>query len=306
MTEHQRTGVPSELLLGTGLCLLGVVWSYWPAAVNLVGRWSDDPQASHGFLVPVVVALVLWYRWDLRPKSAPTSSSWGIAVLLFAGSLRFLGAYLNLDWLDEFSLLLTLVGCVLLIAGFAWLRWTAWGLVLLLFMIPLPFIVERGVASTLQRGATLASTYLLQTCGFPAVAEGNTITVGKARLGVLEACNGLGMLQSFLLLSAAMAMISRRPILERMFLFACGLPVALLANLVRITSTALLTLSTEAALHQQIHDVAGWLMIPLALLFLWLITKVLDHLWLVDPAVATRPSASRQPVACSLANGAGP
>lgn len=296
--DSVEKGTPSELLLGAGLCLLALTWAYWPTFGGLVQHWSDNPQMSHGFLVPFIAALVLWYRWDYRPKAAPQANLWGLVVLAGAGGMRFLGAYLNYEWLDEASFVVALVGCVLLLLGLSWLLWASWGLVLLMFMIPLPFAVQNGLAGTLQRVATIAATYLLQTFGYPAVSESNTIVINKTRLGVLEACNGLGMLQSFVLLSVAMAMISRRVVAERLVLLACGIPIALLANLTRITVTAILTIHTsDPTVHERIHDVSGWLMLPLALLLLWLITKMMDNLWIETPLVPSSPLASQHPAA---------
>ncbi|MGA9923766.1 MAG: archaeosortase/exosortase family protein, partial [Isosphaeraceae bacterium] len=40
-------------------------------------------------------------------------------------------------------------------------------------------------------GATLASTFTLQTLGFMALAEGNVIQLNDAHIGVVEACSGL-------------------------------------------------------------------------------------------------------------------
>ena len=37
-----------------------LVWAYWPTLLEAVGRWRDDPQYSHGFLVPIFSAYLLW------------------------------------------------------------------------------------------------------------------------------------------------------------------------------------------------------------------------------------------------------
>jgi exosortase len=298
MNDTRRNPVVGELALATGLTLLVLTWVYWPTFASLVRRWTDDPQASHGFLVPLLSLLILWFQWDDKPKTGAEPSWYGVLVLAFAAGLRFFGAYINFDWLDEVSFIVALAGVVLLLAGWRWLYWSRWALAFLVFMIPLPFLLERAVAGPLQRNATAASTYLLQMLGYPAVAEGNTILIDKVKFGVLEACNGLGMLQSFVMLSAAMALLSRRPLTERLILLASGLPIALLANLLRITMTALLMVQTsEAWLHKLIHDIAGWVMIPLALLFLWLVGKLMDNFWRTPTLEVGRPAptASRQP-----------
>src|SRR5262245_18827445 len=43
---------------------LGFAWAYWPTLEFLFGKWRDDPQYSHGFLVPVFSAWLLWRNRD--------------------------------------------------------------------------------------------------------------------------------------------------------------------------------------------------------------------------------------------------
>src|SRR5206468_3303453 len=101
------------------------------------------------------------------------------------------GTYLFFDWLAAMALLPCVAGLVLLAAGWRALRW-AWPAILFLgFMVPLPHRVEVALAHPLQRVATAASTYALQTLGFVAFSEGNVIRLGQVRIGVVEACSGL-------------------------------------------------------------------------------------------------------------------
>src|SRR5262249_8377614 len=136
--------------------------------------------------------------------------------------------------------------------------------------------VETALAHPLRRLATVASTYCLQTLGFPALAEGNVIVIGALKLGVIDACNGLGMLVTFFALSTAAALIAARPLLDRLVIVASAIPIALVANVVRITGTAVVyeTLGSDVGELLK-HDLAGWLMMPLALGLLWLELKVL-------------------------------
>ena len=83
------------------------------------------------------------------------------------------------------------------------LEWAWPSIVFLAFMIPLPWRVENALGPPLQSIATTVSTYLLQTLGFMAFAEGNVIQLNEARIGVVEACSGLSMLITFVALSTA-------------------------------------------------------------------------------------------------------
>ena len=70
-----------------------------------------------------------------------------------------------------------------------------------------------------------------------------------------------------------------RPPLDRIVILLSAAPIALGANILRITVTGMLSVwaSSELA-HRVYHDLAGWLMMPLAVLLLWLELRLLDRL----------------------------
>src|SRR5581483_4191267 len=121
--------------------------------------------------------------------------SWAaLPWLLAAAALRLAGAAFYVDWFDAVSLLPCLAGLCVLLGGPAALKWAGPSVAFLVFMLPLPYTAEVALARPLQSLATATSTYALQTLGVPALAEGNVIVIGQYRLGVVEACSGLGML----------------------------------------------------------------------------------------------------------------
>jgi exosortase len=270
--------------VAAGLALV-VLWAYWPTLRAMADRWSHDPQYSHGYLVPVFALIVLWFRGDRRPVSLATSW-WGLPILAAGVLLRLAGARYYVEWLDAVSLLPTLTGACLLLAGWPALRWAWPAIAFLIFMIPLPYQVEVALAHPLQRLATAWSTYALQTLGLPALAEGNIIVIDEVRLGVLEACSGLGMLATFAALSTAVAFVIRRPWPEKAVILLSAVPVALFANVARITLTGVLHRTVGSVLANVVfHDLAGWLMMPLALGLLWLELIVLARLFVAaEPA----------------------
>src|SRR5947207_11057722 len=79
-----RTWTQAGALSVAALCLF---WAFWPTLRTMADRWSHDPQYSHGFLVPLFAAVVLWHRRELVPKSlAP--NWWGLVLLLLGVSLH--------------------------------------------------------------------------------------------------------------------------------------------------------------------------------------------------------------------------
>jgi hypothetical protein len=85
-----------------------------------------------------------------------------------------------------------------------------------------------------------------------------------------------------------------------------ALPIALVSNVVRITVTGILheLVSSDFA-NKVFHDLAGWLMMPLALGMLWLELTLIHHLLIEapqsirrgvrPPPVRPRPLAPRRP-----------
>jgi exosortase len=209
----------------------------------------------------------------------PSPSTWGLGFLALGAAVQLVGGYFRIGTIEGLALLPYLVGLALLLGGWRILAWAWPSIAFLAFMIPLPFRVENALGSPLQRIATTVSTYLLQTLGFMAFAEGNIIHLNEARIGVVEACSGLSMLITFIALSTAAALVVKRPLLDKIVLVASSVPVALLANIIRITATGILHDKVGGhAADTFYHDVAGWVMIPLALILYWLEIWVLSHL----------------------------
>jgi exosortase len=246
-------------------------------------KWSTDAQYSHGFLVPLFSVGWLWYRRAQLQAQPLRPSVWGVPVLLAGFAVHLAGAYYFFDWLDMISLLPVLAGLCLCCGGWAMLRWALPSIAFLAFMLPLPFSVEAMLSHPLRHLATVVSTYILQTLGFAAVSEGNVIILDNARIGVVEACNGLGMLVTFFALATAVAMVIKRPLLDRIVMVLSAIPVALIANITRITVTGILHAKVGGEIADLVfHDLAGWLMMPLALGLLWIELRILSLL-LLEP-----------------------
>jgi exosortase len=272
----------------TLILLLAVAWVYWPALEQMARRWSQDPQYTHGYVVPLFAIIVLWFRRDTFPAASIRPTWWGLPLVLLSGLLYLAGTLFSFEWLEAGSMIPALAGLLLLAAGPAVLRWGWPAGAFLLFILPWPWQFDDLLTFPLRRVATVASTWSLQTLGIPALARGNIIVINEREIGVIEACSGLGMLMTFFALSTAVAFVIQRPRFERIVIFLSAAPIGVLMNIVRITVTVLLYEVASAELARIVfHDVAGWVMMPLALLVLWLELLFLDRLWL--PVEQTGP-----------------
>ena len=96
-------------------CLMAAV--YYRVLAKLVTDWWQIPDFSHGFLVPIFAAYLVWAkrRTLLGTKIAPTWS--GIAVVALGLVVLLLGVYGAELFLSRISLVILLAGLVLCFGG---------------------------------------------------------------------------------------------------------------------------------------------------------------------------------------------
>lgn len=272
-----------------GVLVFLVIVAYFNSLIDVSHNW-DEPQYSHGFLIPCFAAVLLWMRREAF-LAASTREKWiGAGLIVLALALRVYGARTVNFTLDNASLVPCLIGVFCLVGGWAALRWAAGPLLFLLFMYPLPGKVNDTLLRPLKDWATQASNYALQTFGFMTFRDGNRIVMDNVmggpdiRLGVVDACSGLRMLTIFLALCVAFAMMTtHRPLWERIVIAISAIPIAFMANVVRITLTGVLyqVMENNKLADYLFHDAAGFLMIPIAGGLLYLEYQILTRI-LID------------------------
>ncbi|MBI1313468.1 exosortase [bacterium] len=279
---RESSNAPQRVLLGGALVVL--VWSYWPTLATLAHRWSIDPQYSHGFIVPLVAAALIWLRRDKLSRGELLPSWLGLPLIAAAVGMRLAASRFYFEALDWLSLLPSVAGVCLLLGGRTAWR-CAWpGILFLSFMVPLPYRIETLLGGPLQSIATLASTFTLQTLGFPAIAEGNLIRIDETTIGVAETCSGLRMLVVFFAVSTAVAILIDQTVWERGLIVVSAVPIAMLCNVVRITATGILFETVGSTWAKLVfHDFAGWLMMILALVTLRIELWLLAHILVAPP-----------------------
>lgn len=240
------------------------LWAYFPTLRELVDVWEREPDYSHGYLVIPLFIFFLYLRRESLPKRIK-GSWWGLLLLTASIGLRFAGGRYFLTPLDGWSIMLWVAGATMCLGGWPLLKWSLPPTLFLLFMVPLPYRFETLISEPLQMVAAALSSFFLQCLGQPAFAEETTILIGGRVLEVEKSCSGLRIFVGIFALASAYLIAFRREVWEATLLILSVIPVALLANAARIVVTAILFqhFSDEAAQHFS-HDVAGWLMIPLA------------------------------------------
>ena len=258
----------------------GVLFLFRELLFSCISRWSTEPQYSHGFVIPFLATGLGWMRRGKITPGQARSGAAGLALLGIGVLCHLVSVWFYIEAIDSVGLMMAFTGIVLLVWGRRFFR-GVWPAVLFLgFMLPLPFQLERMLSDPLQVLGASQSAWIIQTFGIPAIAQGNTILMSDIQLGVAEACSGLRMLMVFFAISAATVIISERARWEKLLILFSAIPIALISNIVRIVGTAVAHhyVSRESA-DLIFHDLSGWLMMPLAIVLLFLELKLLDCLF---------------------------
>ena len=262
-----------------GVLVAALTFGYWNMLQYTSTFW-DDPLYSHGWIIPLFAGYLFWQR---RKSLTQVSSSerWiGVAIILACLLVRIWASGFDMNPLDRLSYIGCLLGITQIIGGYSMLRWAGPPLAFMVFMFPLPSVLQNSVLLWLQKLAAIASTWTLQLIGIPALREGSKIAIDQLDLDVADACSGLRMSTIFGAMSVALAMMIDRPWWDRLAILVSAIPVALFTNVIRITITALLYLAfpeSEAVKHA-VHDWAGLAMMPIAMGILWLELQLLHKI----------------------------
>lgn len=280
MADRPRVAIRFDAATAVSVVVISglVVGLYHEVFARLVAQWYEDPDYSHGFLVPLVSAYLVWERRGILARVGVTPSAWGIGVLAVGLLMLLLGSLGAELYLQRSSFLIVISGLVLLLLGHAFLRTVAFPIAFLFFMIPLPTIVMNELAFPLQLFAAKTAAFCLFNFGIPMLREGNLIVLSGTTLEVAEACSGLRSLQALLALGVFYAYFSQPVMWKRWVLVILSIPIAIIANAFRVTGTGVLAHNwgPEAA-EGFYHTFSGWLIFVLAFVLLLLCDAILSR-----------------------------
>jgi exosortase len=285
MVEDNRTpAIPKSLrffrnaYVAWGSVLIGALMAavYYRVLAKLVTDWWQIPDFSHGFLVPIFAAYLVWDKRKtlLDTKIAPTWS--GIAVVALGLAVLLLGVYGAELFLSRISLLILLAGLVLCFGGWELLKELRFVLLVLLLAIPIPSIIFNEITLPLQILASKLASALLPLFGVPVLREGNVIELPAMKLEVAEACSGIRSLVSLFTLSIFYGYFLEKSFWRRALLALASIPIAIAANAVRILGTGLCVQYWDPDKAVGFfHEFSGWVMFLVSLGGLFIVHRIM-------------------------------
>ena len=256
---------------------------------------QDDSNWSHIFIVPFISLYLVWQQWP-EVRQTPVRTCWWALPFLIFGITTYL-IILEIGRVTPLAVftIFNLGALILFLGGIRLARKLAMPVAYLLFAVPSDLLFQ-PLSSVLQGLAARGSNVLLNVLGtlFDIEAErlGNTLQLYhhglslQPPLNIAEACRGLRMLMAFAALGTAMAYLMReQPRWVRFTLMASTIPIAVIANILRITGMGLAYPWHPGVTSGDLHGVLGLLMLVPAVGLFLLLEWLLPRLWIpVDKA----------------------
>lgn len=246
--------------------LAGLAVLYVPTYLDLYRVYWRTRQGAHG---PLLLAVVIWLFWRQRAclASASKDAISKLGIVLFAcGLLTYiLGRSQSFYQLETLSQIPLIAGVACLLAGPGSLRRLWFPLLMLCFVVPIPGSMLDELLVPLKEWVSGAVDSLLHAAGYPIARNGVVLSIGHYNLLIADACSGLNSMIALTgigLIYVYVAGHSRRS-LNAVLLLAI-LPIAFIANVIRVLVLVLLTYYGGEALGNAFHDHAGYLEIVLA------------------------------------------
>jgi exosortase len=280
-THHEQDVVPvpsqwQRWLPLVLLCAL-LIAIYNSVVAKLVYDWYTEPDFSHGFLVPLFSAYLIWTKRDTL-RATPVRQTWsGIWLVLLGILVLFLGVYGAELFLARISLLMVLAGVIWTMAGRQMLRELRFPILALLLAIPLPAVIYNQITFPLQIFASKVASAALPMFGVPVLRDGNIIQLPSMQLEVAEACSGIRSLMSLLTAAIFYGYFLEPSPKRRWILALSAIPIAVIANGARIVGTGLAVQYWDPVKAMGFfHEFSGWLIFVVSLCCLYLLHTLMS------------------------------
>ena len=268
MNGKRTSNIVLKVILLSGLFVL----AYWVPLKGIAHEWFHNDDYSYGVFIPFAAAYLLWEKRK-SIGDVPIRSSWKTFPLLMALVLLSLYAILGSSGnisrpAVPFLIVLFVVFCF----GADLARHLTLPLGFLIFMVPLPNVLDRTLGVYLKSVSSQLGGGFIRLIGIPVHVSGNIIDLGVNQLQVVDACSGIRFLFPLVALGILYAHFFVRNKWKKWACVFATIPIAVLTNGLRVGITGILTniYGTRAA-EGFFHAFSGWaiFMVSLVLLFLF-------------------------------------
>lgn len=242
----------------------------------LRSTWTKENNYEHGWLVVGVAAWLVWRALPGFRKAPAGSSRWGLGIV-FLGLVMFIAGCRTIQSrVVVASVPVLILGGLIYAQGWQRARHMVFPLSMFAFVIPVPGFQQ--MTTGLQIIATKLAHHASSVFGISTVLAGNKVYDPTGNWGsweIDEGCSGIRSLVALMLITYVYGMIVHKKWSERFLIFAACIPVAIIANAVRVTSILVVAKANLQFAKSTWHDYSGFLSFGAALGLLMLLSAVM-------------------------------
>jgi exosortase len=260
----------AAVMVAVAVLAMGSSWADW------LEISASDPEFSQVFLVIPFGAIIL-YVDRARLKGVKVRASWVGPLIVGSGWLLAWYGYNNAHqsmW--HAGAVLVALGAGIAVLGHGVLIRFFAVFLMLAFMVPLSNRTRLQIAEPLQHAMAIIVANVLGFFGEPVGRQGNLLTVNGQQVAIAEACNGLRMVFTLILVCWLFAFATPLKTWVRWLVILLSPVTALVCNVFRLIPTLLLYGHAKKETADGFHDIAGWLMLPAAFLILMLVIHTIE------------------------------
>lgn len=250
---------------------VGMLFSiFHDGLVVMESFWSGQAEYSYGYLIPVIVAILIWQKLPELRRTPLTGSWWGVIILSVGFIMYALGVLSSTTLLVQYAFVLAIIGFTYAVIGRKAIGIILLPLLLLFLMIPLPQFLYQGLSSELQLLSSKIGVFVIRLFGISVFLDGNVIDLGTYKLQVVEACSGLRYLFPLFSFGIVCAYLFKAPWWQRIIVVLSTIPITVLLNSLRIGIIGVLVEYWGNDMAEGfLHDFEGWIifMVCVAILF---------------------------------------
>lgn len=254
--------------------------------------WKDvaltalqDEESGYILLVPLIAAWLVWVRRD-RIKNCKPRGHWVGVLLAGLGWACWSYGYRTAQhtfW-DAGAILAVLGSCVVFLGRDILVEFLP-AVFALAFLIPVWPVRRAQLAWPMQLATAKTTQAVCQALGMEVIRQGNLLVSNGVNVAIAEACNGMRMVLTLMLVSYVYVFITPLRTWVRILLLVLSPVTAVVCNVIRLVPTVYVYGHASPQAASRFHDISGWVMLAVAFLLLMGIVRLLR--WLDIPVMRT-------------------
>lgn len=267
-------------MLAAAMVCAGVAatFSAWADIYHIA---SVDSESSHVVLALPVAAWLVWVRRARFRQCQPRGTWVGPVLMALGWGTSAWGFRHSAQSAFHLGAVVVVIGCLLSVVGRDILTRFLPAFVVLAFLVPMPGMVRTRVAMPLQTATAQTTQAIFDVLGEPVERSGNKLSINGRDVEVVEACNGMRLVFTLVLVSYAFAFGEPLKHYVRLIILVVSPASAILCNVIRLVPTVWMHGYWTPEWAGRFHDAAGWVMLVVAFLLLMGIIRALR--WAMIP-----------------------